>query len=468
MCIALSMLSAICVLIQCIALVLNLTQYRMDRIQKLEIVFEAEILVQILIVSLLAAHVQNNMREDIIANSGYTVVRPIIFFLIVILAGYICWCKKVWKPVITAIVSAFTLPVCEKYAGVVFPVLYIFAILYFLFRSIYICWIRQKQFKTSISELSIKEAIDALHSAILFCGQDGFILLMNHRMQRLMNILTGIVWRDGLRFAEEMERGHCLNNCESAKLGGRMVYRLPDKSVWMFSRYEMEIRKKKYYQISASDITQQWDATIQLQSQNNELTRLRVDLEKTIINLETIYREEETMRVKSRIHDTIGQRIAVLIRTLRENEKPDKEMLRSFTDRMFLDLAEEKPDASPEQEMKLLIKMFAGIGVTLILKGDLPENKRLGDVFMKVITEGVTNAVRHGFSSEVSISCYCKNNGWILEIENNGALPEETIVEGSGIKSMRRELAAIGGELTMDIKTVFCIQVRATLETTVK
>ena len=458
LCIALSMLSAICVIIQCVALVYNLNRYRMDRIQRLENALEAGILLQILIVSLLTAHAQNSMRDDLIVFSGYTIARPFFFFVLVILSGGVSWYRRTWKPMIPALVSVFTLPVLEILAGNAFSILYIFVILYFLLRSIYICIIRQKEFKTSLSALSIKEAIDALQSAILFCGQDGFILLMNRRMQILMNTLTGAIWRDGLKFSEEMEHGRCLKNCESTILGSRMVYRLPNQTVWMFSKHDMKIRDKKYYQISAADITQQWNATIQLQQQNDELNHLKTDLEKTINNLGTIYRKEETLRVKGRIHDTIGQRIAVLIRTLRENEKPDKNLLRTFTDRMFVDLAEEKATVSADQELNLLVKMFAGIGVILIFRGHLPKNKQLVDVFLKVITEGVTNAVRHGFSNEVNIVSCCRNNKWMLEIKNNGLVPDEIVVEGGGIKSMRRELSAIGGKLIVRTKPEFCLQ----------
>ena len=456
-CVAISAIAACAVIIQAIAFVFNLYRYRTCRAQKIEIALEAAMLLQTLLMALLMGHVLNGIREDLITSPGYDTLRRIAFISIIFLAALICFLRKTWRPLPAVAATVLTLPVIEAATGGLFMPLYGAALLFWLLRGALVCFARYRELRTGMSALSIKEAIDALSSGILFCERDGYIVLINRRMWALMKLLTGGVGRDGRAFYARLSEGNCHPGCEKSELDGRMVYRLPDRSVWMFAENVIHIKRKAYYQISAADVTEQWDAAETLRSQNDELDRRSGELIKTISNLHEIYRREETLRAKSRIHDILGQRIAVLIRSLRGNDRPEQDLLDAFADGLMNDLREVSPDRSFAHEMELIIEMFAGIGVRVTFGGEFPPDPGISEVFMDVITEGVTNAVRHGFSAEIDITCAAEGRDWTLRISNSGIAPEGSVSEGGGISGMRRKLAGMGGTLGLQTEPLFVL-----------
>ena len=456
-CVAISAIAACAVIIQAVAFVFNLYRYRAGLAQKIENALEAAILLQTLLMALLMGHVLNGLREDLITSPGYDLPRLLVFISILLPAALVCLLRKTWRPLPAAAAAALTLPAVEAASGSLFMPLYGAALLFWLLRGVLVCLARYRALRTGISALSIKEAIDALRSGILFCESDGYIILINRRMWALMKLLTGGVGRDGRAFYARLSRGNCHPGCEKSELDGRMVYRLPDRSVWMFAENVIHIKRRTYYQISAADVTGQWDAAERLREQNDELDRQSGELIKTISNLHEIYRREETLRAKSRIHDILGQRIAVLIRSLRGNDRPDQELLDAFADGLMNDLREVRPDRSFAHEIELIIEMFAGIGVRVTFCGEFPANPEASEVFMDVITEGVTNAVRHGFSAEIDITCAAEGRGWTLRISNSGIAPEGPVSEGGGISGMRRKLAGMGGRLGLQTEPLFVL-----------
>lgn len=446
----LSMGSACCVIIQAVSLVFNINRYRVQRVQRVENLFEAAILLQTLFMSMLMAQIQSSIQDDLIIPSSYYTGRLIIFVLVLSLAVAAAYGRRLWWPLLPAFFSALTLPLAEQLTGTYFPLLYIAALCYFLLRSIHICILRWREQKSSITALSIKEAIDALSTGILFCGQDGHIVLINRRMQELMTLLTGASYRNGKEFYDRLLKRQLRPGYEADELDGRMVIRVPDGAVWMFTDTILPIAGKDYHQITAADVSEEWKATLQLRRQNTELDRRSAELKQTIANLQTIYREEEALRAKSRIHDVLGQRIAVLIRSLRENDRPDETLLTAFAKDLPLNLMQLTPDTEPQREIEAMAEMFAGIGVTVRLHGALPEEKELSEVFVDVITESVTNAVRHGFASEVDIVCEHKDSVWSLQVTNSGVPPAGRISEGSGIAGIHRRLLGLGGRLHIE------------------
>ena len=86
----------------------------------------------------------------------------------------------------------------------------------------------RRDIKNELSRDSVKLALDELHSGLLFCEPDGNILLVNGRMQRLMQVLCGEVYRDGKKFYERLLSGDVSDSCSSNVIDGKTVFILPD------------------------------------------------------------------------------------------------------------------------------------------------------------------------------------------------------------------------------------------------
>ena len=82
----------------------------------------------------------------------------------------------------------------------------------------------------SISSLSIKDAVDSLHTGVLFCKPDGYIVLVNIQMQKLMTVLTGRIHRNSRNFYELLLLGNLLPGCQNTEHEGQIVCLLPDET----------------------------------------------------------------------------------------------------------------------------------------------------------------------------------------------------------------------------------------------
>ena len=456
---AILMVTTFCVIIQSLALVIGWYRYRSGWVKMLENLFEGIILIQTILISMLIAQVRNAEKIDLIISSGFILSRFIVFFIIISIAIMICIVSNNYWSLIVIVASSFTLPAAEQITKKLFPIFYITAIVFFTLRGIYVCILRYKELKTNISNLSVKEAIDALKEGILFCDENGYILLANRTMQRLMFLLTGKIQRNAKQFYEQLSDELIVKNHENFKNEGQLIYRLPDGSSWMFTDTTILIRNKQYRQISAADITQQWNAATQLKQQNTDLKKRSEELKTAIENMKIICREEEMLRAKSRIHDILGQRLALLMRALREHNMPDINLFNIFKNGLPNELKEPPNEIDFKQEITTLSEIFHGIGVMIDFKGEFPKTYKTASFFMEIITEAVTNAVRHGFSTEVKILCEKNEENWMLKITDNGLSVNENISEGGGIGNIRRKISEELGTLYIQVKPNFVLQV---------
>jgi signal transduction histidine kinase len=73
-------------------------------------------------------------------------------------------------------------------------------------------------------------------------------------------------------------------------------------------------------------------------------------------------------------------------------------------------------------------------------------NVPLAETLLRCAQEGITNALRHGRPSDISIWCGRRNGVIELHVRDNGA-PQPQIRFGNGLTGMRERLEALGGSL---------------------
>ena len=463
LCVALSLLAVFGLLAQAMVLMVNANRLRRSQVRQAEDILEWAILLHLLLYSFLVAGAVSARRSGFVATGGFGAARWLSFSIVgipaCILACYRAFRRRrvtrryrKWRRLLRdAAASVLVLPAVEMLAGQAYLLILCAVLLYWLIRAVRMCRRRYKRLRNRISRLSIKEAIDSLNTGLLFSEQDGFIVLINRRMLELMRGLTGAISQNGTEFFERLCRGDCLPECKQLELDDHLAYRLSDQSVWMFTRSTVEHGKKQYHQISATDVTARWNATVELRRQNSELDRRIGELHTAIKNLDILYREEETLRAKIRIHDMMGQRIAILIRALRENLRPDKALLTAFTDGLLTGLLDEEPAYQIERELEMMLDMYEGIGIHVTMHGRLPEISSYARVFTEIISERITAAVRDQSPREFSIAINRTGGGgehaWVLTMEAQGSEAEKGLAESTRTGSVVRKLRALGGTL---------------------
>jgi signal transduction histidine kinase len=454
-----TLLIAVCVLGQALALALSYYRRSRSRIHYLEAVLELFVLLQIIVLSLLHGQVFHGYDMSLIAPTGYGALRYIAAATVALSGLLIIVVTKRASPLAAIAAICLTLPFVEGLAGGAYAWLHTAVLMFWLLRSVCICIVRYRKISTGISALSVKYAIDSLHSGLLFSEPDGLILLVNTRMQNLMSKLTGSIHRNALHFFDALTSGELCDGCRSAQYEGQVVCLLPDQTAWMFTRTQLQIRNKPHIQLAAADITELWALTEQLQQQEDQLKQRSEELRETIANLHILSREKELQNAKTRAHDVLGGRLTLLLHTIRNEQTLSIDLLRSQTQSLLDDLRSIQSTASPQEKFANLQQTFEIIGVEIYLEGALPEDETKSDLFVDIISEGVANAVRHGYATTVAVRLWHSNHGWHMEITDNGRPPALPVAAGGGISGIRKKLEPHGGRLELTARPRYVLAV---------
>lgn len=454
---ALVMIIALGIVLQTQTFSYSIRRLHTGWIRTVENAMEFSILIMLFVFAALLAQVQYALFCEFIALSAYHIYRQMVFLLSTVISITVAVeTEKIW-PFFTVCAAVVLLPITEKITGTVYPVFFLFSILFFMMRSIHISLIRQREIRTQISSMSIKETIDTLNTGLLFFRSDGSIILCNNRMNMLAQQITGQVLQNGRVFQMLLEYGILFDGCTREVLSGQQVFRLPDSSVWSISLHDIYIKHKKLILMTADDVTERWDAMMLLDYQNQMLEKRGEELRQTIEQLQTICEAEEIARSKGRVHDILGQRISLLLRAMRDNQQPDETLLMDFIHNLPTALREEEMQ-SPAHRLKMLKETFQGMDVSVEIQGELPEDIEVAYNFAEIAVECVTNAVRHGYATRVQLHFF-QNSCWRMTVMDNGIPPVEPIREGGGISEMRRRIDRLGGTLELYTVPRFSIQI---------
>lgn len=437
----------LCILCQTLAIVLNFNNYEKSKGRLLKNLFEIAILGQIFILSLLHGEVVNGYENGIVVVVGCEKIRIGVFLTILILSLLVSFLNKSLLPLNIIIATAILLPAMENIIGAAFPWVFVAVLIFLLVRSIKNCIDSLIAIKTRISALSIIHALDTLHTGVLLCESNGYIVLSNHKMQRLMILITGKVYRNAIQFYDMLISDKYKSRCEKVQLEGQLVYLLPDKTAWIFKKTDILIINKNYIHISAADVSEHWALTAKLQDQDQELRKKSKELKSTISNLHILSKEKEIENAKMRAHDILGQRLSVLLRIIQNKDNLDYDLLTSLSKGLLEELKAEHNEASAFDKLKSIQGIFTAINVDIEFEGELPEDEEKASLFVDIIGEATTNAVRHGFATKVNIKVEFLEDEYRLTITNIGHTTKDPITPGTGIKVMKKKVQAQGGNL---------------------
>lgn len=409
----------------------------------------------------------NKMAAFIMLLTSNMIAETILIIYKIIFLKYEKKKTTTLFPEILLLISIFTIIFLAIYRK--FPIiqtkilktaqLFIITIL-ILFRTIYHIYHYNKKFEETLSAFSLKEAIDSINYGLLLYSTDintsGQIYLCNNKMYTLMNILIGEMIFDGKKFYQMLLNGEILNSCKKSELEKLPVFTLPNGKIWQFEKHILQT-EEDFILISASDITEYRKTTYKLHQKNRELNSYNKKLKEMLENLEYICKQEEIIRMKSGIHDLLGHRISIMLRNLREHKIPSEESLLKFSK----SLTKELKNASYHSQYNLepLIKDFEKLGIKIHTEGTFPENERIKKLFFEIVLESISNAIRHGYATEIFIKIKNDNENIKLLISDNGIVKSQPIIEGEGFKNMRRKASNAGGKFKYRTNPDFLISV---------
>ena len=302
---------------------------------------------------------------------------------------------------------------------------------------IFISFIYEKVFKNEyVSMLSVKNGIDLSDTGIMFLDDNGDIVLMNNLMSDILKELN--IKKD---YIDNLIK-KCTENVDND-----YILKCNNRVYLLKIFYDKEV--------SLIDITKLYKLQEQAKLQNKNIKANNEKLLDTINNIEKIEKTKNLLKIKNEYHDIIGHRLALLTKYLEQDNKDAKSIL-FLVDRIYEDFDSK---LSSDEKLKNLVKIYQVIGINIIVKGKLPIDEKIANIFFEIIREAVTNAIIHADSKNIKVIIAQYLDRIEMIITNDGKKPSSIIYENDGIKGMRRKLSFINGSLNISTENYFVLKI---------
>ena len=309
--------------------------------------------------------------------------------------------------------------------------------------------------RQKLSPNAVRQALDDLNSGILFADRNGKIVLINNAMSRLAYTLTGTYPQSVYELQQALDSASGGSGIE--KVGALPnIYRFPDGHVWRFVTVPLaDPELSGFSQMTAQDVSALYEANTLLRNENELLRGTNIKIQQMYERLADRIREEETLKLKIRVHDEIGSSLIGLSELLGEGlgEDPDRQLQTLRNAVSYFAGAKPSETGSFEEARQ----KAADMKVELSLEGQLPSDSTLCEIITAAARECVTNCVRHAGGHKVTVSVSMQGSRHTVTITNDGRKPEGAVREGGGLSGLRRRVEAAGGEMRIEWQPAFAL-----------
>lgn len=395
----------------------------------------------------LIAKAQMDVRESLISNQQWPLLRNVIFTLIVLycVANIINSHRLLLLNIV--LLSALTTPWVETNWTLHFAISYCISLTFFSLQGLYRCYDYYQTLKDNPSRLSIKQAIDNLEHGVLFAKDDGQIMLINHAMQQVVAKISGKVYWP----AEMIDIDKVLTlpqNVYKDQTTGKVVY---------IKRQLLHSEKYDYYQVTTNDVSEQWRIAEQLQFKKRELERAIAELVQSTNRIMSMVQAHEYRQLEISVHNQMSRAISLLLGAIRQGRSLNKKRLITFMQGLIDNIESGNYSCSPEIEMHELVHAFKLLGVDINYDKLPSKSSKLYWIYAEIVKEAVSNAVRHGFANTVNVVYRKSAHGEQITIDNDGMTPSDNIKYGTGLTGISEKISKVGGTMAVIKQPVFRI-----------
>ena len=387
------------------------------------VIFCSALIVDTVIPLEMAASVGRHFAEGIIIFDFNNIFRYFIIIPMIISILFAIMNKKYYE----IIFPLFLIPLFPFFDNLFkeYYIIYFIAISLFISsRNILLFWHNIRKYGSRINQFSIKETLDGLPLGIIMTDYEKRIIFINETMNKILNynnissrIKTDLIWK------EIKSKDNVFLNANLSLLNYQDRY-------YMFSFDKVINTNGEYYQIKCSDITGEYNILEEIKEKNEHLKEQGEEISQYISKLEDIEREKSLLRIKSKVHDVLAQRLSIIHQFLDNNSNIIKiDELKKLIEEMFDDITSN--DIEADSMIEGIIASFGMIGMQIIFDGDFSNIKEINSV-LKIIREAATNALRHGQATKLFVS----KKDLKIVITNNGIEPTELKL-GNGLKGMK-------------------------------
>jgi len=305
---------------------------------------------------------------------------------------------------------------------------------------------------TTITRSSILNALNEMDTGLMYVHQDGFIALINRRMEKLSKEMFGKYPKNGNVFWNRIELLTQTSGCERIDFADSPSFLFQNGEVWSFSRKFISDSGRKYYEITARNLTDLYRQLSSVEEETLKLKSLQMELGKVLRSISETGNEEELLNYKIRIHDQLGNAILRTRKYLREpnSSKQDVEEILYVWENTIKAFEQNLAEVRPEEEGSLeeVVRQAEALGIELKVQGTFPVRNGL---CVRAVREAMYNSIRHAYANVIIVDSYRAADGYHVRICDDGHVKEKTITEGGGLTSLRKAVEEVGGSMTVRV-----------------
>ena len=244
----------------------------------------------------------------------------------------------------------------------------------------------------------------------------------------------------------------------------RAVIEISPSEIRLFVRDSVTVSGRPFERVVGLDVTEYAHAYDRLTQANHLLELAGQELQAQIEEVKKVADNAAYLRMRSRVHDVIGQRLSILHRYLEEGRLDDEslEQIDPLLRSIAVDLRSGGV-SEPAEQLGDIVHAFGLVSVQIDVEGALPEDARVAAAFLQIIREASTNATKHAQAHQVHVRLWQEGTEddavARMVVSNDGAPAPVSYREGTGIPGMRHVAQNLGGSLEVHTAPPFTLTV---------
>ena len=311
-------------------------------------------------------------------------------------------------------------------------------------------WLRTLRYwRSHITPMSIKEAVDSLPTGVCCHAPGGRIVLQNRAMEDLSRIAAGEAAVNGEELCRILRGGALAPNCRRDGTAEAPILVLPDGSARALSTQLLDWEGNELTALLAADVTEAYQKTLALEEKQAQLYAINRKLagyNREIVDLTV---QAEILAARARLHDEIGTDLLVMKKLLRQGINQAE--LRELRRRLQRSISCLKEDSEPQRsdELTVLLETARRLGVRMEIDGEVPQDPALAHVITTGLHECLTNLLRHAHGDTLHLRLRRVGDRIVAEFSGNGEPPVGEIRETGGLHILRSTAEELGGTMTV-------------------
>lgn len=309
---------------------------------------------------------------------------------------------------------------------------------------------------SSLTAMSVKEAIAELPVGLCFYDETGRILLLNEQVANDCKELTGMPLYDGNAFWSSVSEGKVIGGVTVTQSEGSLIVERADGRVTLCKRIVHDINGKTVCELCGTDVSREFALKKEIEQKNENLRKMNSRLRKYGGIVAEVTREKEVLGARIKVHSNLGSLILRTKKALAQGEFDRALLISEWNDILSLIFApDDEQDKFAEAD-----RTAESVGVRIFYDGKRPKKGTQAEkIFANAVFECVTNTARHADGTELYVTMTESDAEYAVTLTNDGKQPEQEIKEGGGLSSLRRVAENAGGRMTITSVPKFSLRI---------